>query len=100
MTGSNIRKDIEMNCMVVFPFPYLVTLIFRSSLFSAMNCLVEEIAISLKIINIVGISKIIWLFIVNNHIRVRQVNNLSATKSSRAPRLVTLLVFLAIYPSR
>lgn len=65
-----------------------------------MNCLKDEMTSSLVIINIVGIIKKIDGFKKINHIRTTHTNNLSANRSRRAPKEVSLFVFLATYPSK
>ena len=61
-----------------------------------MNCLIEEIINSLEIIIRAGIASQIEGTKKTNHIKVIDISNLSANKSRRAPKEVSVEVSLAI----
>tara|TARA_Y100000591_G_C21430419_1_gene496679 strand:+ start:398 stop:613 length:216 start_codon:yes stop_codon:yes gene_type:complete len=63
---------------------------------SAKNCLREEIISSLDIIIIEGIKNVKDAVLYRSQIKVRQINNLSAIKSNKAPIGEDVPVFLAI----
>ena len=100
ISGLKIKKPIATIWTVVLLLAIYVTLIGFSPVLSTKNCRIDEIISSLEIIISEGTINKTELDKKTHQIKTKHTSNLSASKSSKAPKEVVVLVFLAINPSR
>ena len=93
--GEIIKNDTAISCKVVFILAKKFTAIGLFPSFSDTYCLRDDIIISREIIINAGIVKKSSPVIEITYDSTMQINNLSAKRSNKAPRLDTVCVFLA-----